>query len=215
MYNTSEIKARFERGLVIDRHGFEPDPTHYARGTVRQFTRMCHYAILDGMSEGTLRKELKNMGFSPIEIDETVKETFHFIENILEIDLKAREISRNSTQAIAYRLLDSHVSDINSWYDSKRFEPILFNGRLFDADHKAREALYGVKLSGVAPTYWTDATNHHVQDWTLSKAEKLSQAITNREQELHVQVAAMKSELREACEKAQLIVLQQFTLPQE
>lgn len=215
MYSNAEIKDRFERGLIIDRHGFELDPSHYDRGTVRQFTRMCHYAILDGMPESAVREEFKRMGFSPIEIDEVMKETLEFIEEILGIDLRAREMSRNSTQSIAYRLLASHVVEINNWYDSNRFAPIAFESRLFDADQKARESLNSVKLSGKAPTYWTDATNHDVEDWTMAKVEALSKAIAERELALHERVATMKHELRVACEKAQLIVLQQFKLPSE
>lgn len=213
MYSADEIRSRFKGGIIVDRHGFEVKGfTDMQESTL--FLRMAHYRLIDGMSKKQVRAKLIEFECSPFEADVVIEECLAFIKDVLQMDLDAHVKDLTSTIGQCNRLLMEVTEKANLWYEQKRFEPIELQGIIFDADQKSRDALNNVIATSSTPTYWTDLNNENVDKWTLTRTRQLLTAITQRDTELHGKVAELKRDMRIACEKLEIIKLQQFSLPE-
>tara|TARA_Y100001956_G_scaffold11440_4_gene10401 strand:- start:9363 stop:10004 length:642 start_codon:yes stop_codon:yes gene_type:complete len=213
MFSTDEIRQRFADGKMIDRHGFELQ-VYEDMSEDTMYLRLAHYQLLDGVSAKTVQTHLEKNGLSPVEAKTVVEESLAFIKDVLEIDLEARIKDQRSTVSACNRLLRENMSKLNAWYETSRHEPIVVDDYTFDADTKSREALTLALNTSSVPKYWTDSTNTRLEHWTTVRARQLLTAITTRDTKLHEQMTTLKYAQRTACEKEQLIELQNFKLPE-
>ncbi len=213
MYSADEIKSRFKSGVVVDRHGFEVmGVTDMQESTT--FLRLAHYRLIDGMSKKQVREKLIEFECSPFEADVVIEEALVFISDVLGMDLASHVKDLTSTIGQCNRLLLEVTEKANTWYREQIYLPIEFMGHTYDADRNARDALSNVVTTSSTPKYWTDTNNENVGDWTLTRTKQLFTAIAQRDTECHDKVAALKREMRMACENLEIIKLQQFSLPE-
>lgn len=213
MLSNDEIRDRFlNSGKLIDRHGQFVDGTLTDSRWNPSLSRLAHYKMLDGVSDESLKAQLLEQGFSPLEIKFTLSSAHKFIAEVLGIDLAQREAERISTHGKCQRLLTELIAQLNERYATAVATPIEFDGRLLQTDEKALAAIARYLSTESSPGYWVD-TNNAKFDFDLDNLKALNTAIVERTNTLHETLTDAKQKVRILADNLDYAGLKSFTLP--
>ena len=208
MLSPSEIKKRFFQGEKrIDRQGLFLDIDQDV-----SLAKTLHYALLDGLSDEDAMTQLQANGSSLFEARFVLKQTHVFITDILEINVEDYQRELQSTVAYCYRLLEQKLTQANTDYENGISAPIEFDGHSFDASATTLATLSAFVGSNNFPTYWVDANNEAVEDWTEKQTRDIYSAITSRNAGYHEQLTAYKIRLRALAEQGKYSELETASL---
>ena len=212
MYSKSEIKERFNNGVVIDRTGVEMPNVHANNVAEFSLVRTLHYRLLDGMPLTKVNRDLVAAGYSAYEIKVILEETNTFLKDVLGIDIAVHRSSLQSTEHLCGAQLIRIFNEIRVKREIEEQAVISYKGKIYDADTKSIRALQSQMHLNEPMAYWVDADNERIAEFEIEDVSGLLTAIGSRSRDIVNKYTDMKTLARELNDAGDLHKLTTFVI---
>lgn len=202
MLSNDEIRGRyFEFGAPIDRHGNYVNILAKDDETKQGYCTLLHYHLLNGVTDKAALKKLREYDLSEPEAAFTLRKAKEFIHNVLELPLDEIRKGLTSTVNYLYQEIQPIYTRMAERYEEQRHSNLMFQGVVLQADEKSRSALAKYIQADIAPEYWVDAQNNHLDNFDVAACKAVLAAIVERDAQLFASMTELKRKIRTLAEQ--------------